>query len=504
LYFLDPRASRCHNQGMNAFGTWMIAMTAALAGATAAASETKSPTAAEIRAIAVSAYTFAYPLVLMDVTRRTELERRAQAGLPGANRFVHAQAFPDDHSRIVIRPNADTLYSIAWLDLSQEPVLLQVPDTHGRYYVMQLLDAWTETFDMPGKRTRGTGARCFGIVGPGWKGTLPPHVEKIDAPTNTVWLLGRTQVNGVADYGAVHAIQSGYTLMPLSQFPGGSSLSVPSAPPPAPLATTPPAPGAAGANRNEPPPMQVQRMTVREFFQTVANLLETNPPHPQDAPLMRQLARVGVLPGKVFNPDSLGVEGQKAFEQGANTAAETLALGSQGGIGKQVNGWSSGFGAATGRYGIRYDARAAVARSGLGALPPEEATYFSCCQSDAGHSLSGEHAYRLHFSAAELPPVQAFWSLTLYGDDGYFVSNTLRRFAIGDRDALKFNSDGSLDLFVQHDAPGAERDSNWLPAPNGKFNLSLRLYWPGEDVLRGRWKPPPLTNQEVVSSILRN
>jgi hypothetical protein len=485
---LDLRASGCHNLGMHAFGYWTIAIVAALGAAAAPASEPIKPTTAEIREIAASAYTFAYPLVLLDATRRTDLERRAQAGLPGANHFVHAQAFPDDHSRIVIRPNADTLYSTAWLDLSREPILLHVPDTHGRYYVMQLLDAWTETFDLPGKRTRGTGAGWFGIVGPGWKGTLPPHVEKINAPTNTVWLLGRTQVNGIADYGEVHAIQSGYALMPLSQYPNGSSPPAPPAPP------APPTPGSSpGANRNEPPPMQVQRMNAREFFQTVANLLATNPPHPQDAPLTRQLARVGILPGRVFNPESLGIEGQKALEQGVKTAAEILAtLGSRSGVGQKANGWSSGFGTATGRYGIHYDARAGVARLGLGALPPEEATYFSCCQTDGAQSLTGEQAYTLHFSASELPPVQAFWSLTLYGEDGYFVSNALHRFAIGDRDALKFNSDGSLDLFVQHEAPGADRGSNWLPAPEGKFNLSLRLYWPGEDVVRGRWKPPPV------------
>jgi hypothetical protein len=482
---------------MNAFGYCTIAISAALATAGAAATQANQPTPAEIRGIAASAYTFAYPLVLMDATRCTDLERRAQNGLPGANHFVHARTFPDDHSRIVIRPNADTLYSTAWLDLSHEPILLHVPDTHERYYVMQLLDAWTETFDLPGKRTRGTGERWFGIVGPAWKGTLPPHVEKINAPTNTVWLLGRTQVNSVADYSAVHAVQDGYALMPLSQYPNGSSVS----PTPA-----PPAPGSPpGINRNEPPPMQVQRMTARDFFQTVATLLEANPPHAQDAPLIKQLASVGIVAGKVFNPESLGVEGQKAFEQGAKTAADTLAtLGSRAGAAESLNGWSSGFGAATGRYGIHYDARAAVARLGLGALPPEEATYFSCCQSDAAHSLSGEHAYVLHFSAAALPPVSAFWSLTLYGEDGYFVANANHRFAIGDRDALKFNSDGSLDLFVQHDAPGTGRDSNWLPAPDGKFNLSLRLYWPSEDVVRGRWKPPPVASQELTSSTRRN
>ncbi len=485
---------------MNAFGYGTIAIWAALATAGAAAAKTNEPTPAEIRAIAASAYTFAYPLVLMDITRRTDLERRAQSGLPGANHFVHARTFPDDYSRIVIRPNADTLYSTAWLDLSHEPILLHVPDTHDRYYVMQLLDAWTETFDLPGKRTRGTGERWFGIVGPAWKGILPPHVEKINAPTNTVWLLGRTQVNGVADYAAVHAIQDGYALMPLSQYPNGSSVS-PTPAPPGPLG-----PGSSpGINRNEPPPMQVQRMAARDFFQTVATLLETNPPHPQDAPLMKQLARVGIQPGKIFNPESPGSEGQQALEQGTKTAADTLAtLGSRAGAGGQLNGWSSGFGAATGRYGIHYNGRAAVARLGLGALPPEEAIYFSCCQSDAAHSLSGEHAYTLHFSAAELPPVHAFWSLTLYGEDGYFVANAMHRFAIGDRDALKFNGDGSLDLFVQHDAPGSGRDSNWLPAPDGKFNLSLRLYWPSEDVVRGGWKPPPVASQELTSSIRRN
>jgi len=463
---------------MNALGFLTMAIAAAVSAPGGATASATRPAAAEIREIAASAYTFAYPLVLMDLTRRVDGQRRAQAGLPGANQFVHAREFPDEHSRIVIRPNADTLYSTAWLDLSREPILLHVPDTHDRYYVMQLLDAWTETFDMPGKRTRGTGEHWFGIAGPGWKGTLPPHVERIAAPTNSVWLLGRTQVNGVADYGAVHAIQSGYTLMPLSRYPKGSS----------PL--PPQAPASPQANPDEPPPIQVQRMSLDEYFQTVEKLLVANPPHPQDAPLMKQLARVGIVPGRAFDPKSLGVEGRLAFEQGAKLAADKLAaLGAQVGGGEKINGWSAGFSGATGRYGVRYDARAAVARLGLGALPPEEAIYFSCCQGAA--QLAGEHGYTLHFSAAQLPPVQAFWSLTLYGADGYFVANTIHRFAIGDRDALKFNSDGSLDLVIQHDPPGDDR-GNWLPAPSGKFNLSLRLYWPSEDVLRGRWQPPPL------------
>jgi hypothetical protein len=442
----------------------------------------------EIREIASSAYTFAYPLVLMELTRRADLQRRTQLGLPAANQFAHAKVFPDDRNRLVIRPNADTLYSIAWLDLSREPILLHVPDTQGRYYVMQLLDAWTETFDMPGKRTRGTGDRWFAIAGPGWRGTLPAHIERVDAPTNTVWVLGRTQVNGVADYGTVHTIQNGFTLVPLHQHSNGS----PSASPPAPPSSAVlPSPGSG--HRHEPPPVQVRRMTAQEFFQLAADLMEQDEPHPQDAPLMRRLKLVGIVPGKRFEPESLGAEGQKALDEGMKAAAarlETLAI--QGGAGERVDGWLSTVSGTTGRYGIDYDARAAVARTGLGALPPEEAAYFLCSKTRADHPLSGEHAFTLHFPADRLPPVHAFWSLTMYGEDGYFVSNPIQRFAIGDRDALKFNADGSLDLYVQHDAPGGDRDSNWLPAPNGRFNLSLRLYWPHEEVVRGRWKPPPL------------
>ncbi len=292
----------------------------------------------------------------------------------------------------------------------------------------------------------------------------------------------------MADYGAVHAIQNGFGLMPLRQYPKGSPADS------TPAQLSPAAPSSpVGADRDEPPPARVRRMDAREFFQLAADLMVQDQPHPQDAPLMRRLKEVGIVPGKRFEPESLGVEGRKALDEGMRAAAahlETLAV--QGGVGERVEGWLSTISGTIGRYGIHYDARAALARTGLGALPPEEAAYFLCSKTRADHPLSGEHALTLHFSADRLPPVHAFWSLTMYGEDGYFVSNPIQRFAIGDRDALKFNADGSLDLFVQHDAPGGDRDSNWLPAPNGRFNLSLRLYWPHEEVVRGRWTPPPL------------
>jgi hypothetical protein len=433
------------------------------------------PSADEVRRIAAKGYVFAYPLVLLDLTRRTTLVRQAMLGV-GVNQFVHQRAFPDEHARLVIRPNADTFYSTAWLDLSEEPLMLHVPDTHGRYYVMQLLDAWTETFALPGKRTRGTAEGWFAIVAPGWRGTLPAHVQRIDAPTNTAWLLGRTQVNGSSDYDTVHAIQSGFALMPLHLYPNGGA---PAAGPP----------GSSTLVSPDPPPLQLRRMTATQFFGAVASLLPQNPPHPQDAAMMQELERIGVAPGKPFDPESLGAEGREALDEGVAAAAATLQGTASQGSAAGSNGWS-GFSAWVGRYGTHYDARANVARQGLGALPPEEAVYFSCCQGAAG--LRGARPYTLHFTKEQLPPMRAFWSLTLYGEDGYFLANPIHRFAIGDRDALKFNADGSLDLYIQHDAPGADRDGNWLPAPEGAFNLTLRLYWPREQVVGGHWAPPPI------------
>src|SRR5215472_9717601 len=241
--------------------------------------------AQEMRKIAGQAYTFAYPLVVVEMTRRAT----TMGGDPRfLHRFRHEQTFPDDRFRQVIRPNADTLYSAAWFDLSKEPVLLHVPDTKGRYYIMQFMDAWTETLPSPGKRTTGTGEGWFALVGPGWQGQLPEHVQRIDSPTNTAWLIGRTQTNGPADFDFVHSIQQGYKLAPLSAYPQGLP------PLPVPEATQAP-PGA-----NVPPPVQVARMSNSEFFQLFAQLLVKNPAYPKDAGVISELAKIGIVAGKPF------------------------------------------------------------------------------------------------------------------------------------------------------------------------------------------------------------
>lgn len=432
------------------------------------------PSVDEAREIAQQAYTFAYPLVVMDVTRRATTQRGG-GSRSLANHFAHALVFPDDKFRQVIRPNADTLYSVSWLDLSKEPVLLHVPDTKGRYYLFQLMDAWSETIASPGKRTTGTGEGWFAIVGPGWPGKLPESAKRIDCPTNTAWLLGRTQTNSAADYDFVHAIQRGYKLVPLSAYPEEPAAAAydPTQPPP---------------RANIAPPAQVAQMSTTEFFQLVAQLLPANPPHAADAAMMTHLAKIGIIPGKPFPAAPLSEADRKAIDEGANAAAAQLAGFDGTQLPSGPTGWTRP--GNYGRYGTNYMMRAIVARYFFGALPSEDAIYLSSLRDSSGQPYSGAKDYTLHFDKGAIPPVKAFWSLTLYDDQGYFAPNPIKRYAIGDRDQLKFNPDGSLDIWIQHDSPGADKQSNWLPAPAAGFNLVLRMYWPEEHVIKGEWTPP--------------
>ncbi len=428
--------------------------------------------ATEARSIAEQAYLFAYPLVLMETTRKSAT-MDGSAGF--MNRFSHLPFFPDEHFRQVIRPNADTLYSTSWLDLSKEPVLFHVPDTHGRYYVMQLMDAWTETISSPGKRTTGTSEAWFAIAGPGWKGDLATSVRRIASPTNTVWLLGRTQTNGISDYDFVHSIQAGYQLAPLSRYPQGL--------PPLSMMQL-----AAMRERTAMrPPAQVASMSAMEFFRLFAELLKTTTVHRDDAPMMQQIAKLGIRPGESFSTEGLAPEIRKAIEDGVQAATAFLS-GWEKLLRPGKTGWSAP--PKAGRYGTDYRGRAVAAYALLGALPAEDAVYFSCRQDARGKPFSGGSRYVMHFEKEQIPRVRAFWSLTLYDAQGYFTANPIHRFAIGDRDPLKFNPDGSLDLYIQHDSPGAASEGNWLPAPEGDFNLALRLYWPDETIISGRWLPP--------------
>jgi hypothetical protein len=432
---------------------------------------------AEIQKIAKEAYIFGYPLVLMDVTRQVGTACPSPTAMCAPiNQFANAPAFPDHTFTDVVRPNADTLYSAAWLDLSKDPMVLSVPDTKGRYYLMPMLDAWTNVFASPGSRTTGTGKGDFAVVGPGFKGKLPAGLKKIESPTNLVWIIGRTQTNGKADYGAVHAIQKEYKLTPLSAW--GKPYTPPAKVPVDPKVS------------KEPPVKQVEKMDAQTFFGRLNALMQANPPAAADAKAMQKFAAIGIAPGKKFSLEGLDPAVKTALEKGVKDAYQEILAEAKKPRGKVVNGWILAYD--LGSYGTKYLHRAAVAWVGLGANLPEDAIYPITRVDGEGKPLTGQNKYVMHFTKDQIPPVKAFWSLTLYNDKQAFVENPLNRYAIGDRDKLKFNPDGSLDLYIQHESPGKDKESNWLPAPKDGFDLVLRLYWPKKSVLDGTWAPPPV------------
>jgi hypothetical protein len=314
------------------------------------------------------------------------------------------------------------------------------------------------------------------MVGPGWSGKIPEHVIRYDAPTNHIWLLGRTQTNGASDYDNVHTFQHGMRLAPLSEYPGNAEKSDVSQ-------NLQRATGTA-------PPDRVKALEPTEFFTAFAQAMKANPPHAADKSIVRDLVRIGLVLGHDFDRFKLTTEQLQALNEGARAAVERIEKFVTH-AGAPNPGWTS-FQGTLGRYGTDYLARAVTARLAIGANPPEDAVYMSSSADGKGQELNGSIRYRMHFDASNLPPVQAFWSVTAYDKDGYFIANSINRYAIGDRDQLKFNPDGSLDLDIQSRNPGPDRQSNWLPSGDGPFNLTIRLYWPKQSILDGSWHPPAL------------
>lgn len=438
-----------------------------------------SVSAEEAQEIGIEAYIYLYPLVTMEVTRRqvTNIPAGARPGFGPMGAYAHIREFPSAEFRAVVRPNFDTLYSSAWLDLTGGPMILSVPDTDGRYYLLPLYDMWTEAFAVPGKRTSGTRAADFAVLPSGWQGTVPDGVEVIHAPTSFVWIIGRTQTNGPADYDAVHSVQDGFTITPLSRWGQG---------PERVEATTDPA-----VDMETPPLQQVNSMSAVEYFGLAAELLKLHPPHLTDWSTVARIRRIGIWPGQSWNSDQLDPTVQKALEPVPPEALKQMqdALPR---LAKIVNGWQMNTDS-MGVYGDFYLKRAIVSMVGLGANQPADAIYPLNVSDADGQPLNGDNDYVLRFSKDEIPPVSAFWSVTMYDAEGFQVANDINRFAIGDRDDLKVNDDGSLDLYLQHHNPGPEKVSNWLPAPRGPLGVTMRLYAPAAEALDGRWAPPAIT-----------
>ncbi|WP_085723014.1 DUF1254 domain-containing protein [Pseudomonas sp. R37(2017)] len=435
-------------------------------------------TAEEAHAIGVDAYIYFYPLLSMDVTRKqfTNIEPGKEFGKGPMNMFVSVPQYPPADFKGVVRSNFDTLYSIAWLDLTKEPLVVAAPDTDGRFYLLPMLDMWSDVFASPGWRTTGTEAGQFLVTPPGWTGTVPAGMSHLPAPTPFVWVIGRTKTDGAADYPAVHRIQAGYTVTPLSRLgkePQAVTVKVDPA-----------------VDMKTPPKVQVDTMSAANYFAYAAELLKVNPPHSTDQPMLAQLKRIGIEAGKSFNMDALDPQ-IKAALQTVPEDAQALMAWKVPTLARVVNGWSMNTDT-MGVYGNYYLKRAIVTQVGLGANLPEDAIYPLNIGDSNGKPLDGANKYVLHFNKGETPPVNAFWSITLYDPEGFQVGNSLNRFAVSSWMPFKTNADGSLDLYFQNESPGKDLEANWLPAPKGPFNLTMRLYGPKAEALNGKWNPPAI------------
>lgn len=439
--------------------------------------ETNSVSEEDAVAIGTEAYIYGYPLVTMEMTRSVMTNVvEPEDGKAPMGQFANSRTYPSASFQDVTAPNADTLYSTAWVDLTEEPFVLHVPKEDGRYYLMPMLSGWTDVFASPGKRTTGTDAADFAITGPGWKGTLPAGLKEFKSPTNMVWILGRTYCTGTPeDYEAVHAIQDQYSLTPLSYF--GS-----------PYYVKPKGTVNSHIDMQIPVRIQVNKMHIEPYFNLLAKLMQKNPPSKEDAPILAKMAKIGIIPGQAFDLAKLDEKTVQAFKQIPNEALKKINAHIKT-AGKDVNGWI--YLTKTGTYGTDYLYRALVAMIGLGANLPQDAIYPFTDLDHGKRPLNGAYRYVIHFPPGGTPPVQGFWSLTLYNSNYFFIPNTLNRYSLSPRNPLKYNEDGSLDLYIQHDKPTEwEKEANWLPAPKDAFILMFRFYWPDESVINGAWKPP--------------
>ena len=431
-------------------------------------------------ALAQDAYIYGYPLITMEMTRRVITNVASVEGTHGPmGQIIKLRQYPNASFRDVTAPNADTLYTTAFFDVGKEPWVLSIPDMKDRYFLFPMLDGWTNVFQVPGKRTTGTAAQTYAITGPGWKGTLPNGVKEYKSPTSIVWLLGRIYCTGTPeDYAAVHALQDQCKLVPLSSY--GKPY------------TPPPGTVDASIDIKTPVREQVNRMDATAYFTLLAQLMKTNPPAAADAPELARFAKIGLVAGKDFdasklsNADFVKRIPEVAFDRIMLQFKVNKAV-------KDINGW--GYTTKTGLYGTDYFMRALVTAIGLGANRPQDAVYPTSMKDADGRTYDGANKYVMRFKKGQLPPVRGFWSLTMYDGKYFFVANPINRYSISARQNLKPNPDGSVDLYIQKDSPGSDKESNWLPAPSGKFILMLRMYWPNEkdpSIVNGSWEIPPV------------
>lgn len=433
----------------------------------------------KVIATAKEAYIFGYPLVLMDITKDigTNVKRPTMMLAP-INQIGHLKRFPDHTFKEVVRPNVDTFYSSAFIDLKKEPIVLDIAGTKGRYFVLQFMNAYSDVFFAPGSRTTGTKKQRYIIAGPEWEGKGLRGVKTIKSSTNLVWMIGRTQVNSPEDGEEfVSKIQDGYKITPLSKIDTNYK---------------PPRGKVRRGISKRPPVFQIAEMDIETFFNRMNKLLADNP-H-SDRMAKKKFRKIKVCAGKKFSLKEFDEETARELRKIPKMVHAEFREKAKS-FGRNINGWRVNLN--LGSYGRNYDLRATTAFAGFGANLPQDAVYPFGIVDSKGRKLDSKEKYVIHFEADNLPPVNAFWSITMYDKNQFLADNTIDRYAIGDRDDLKYNEDGSLDIYIQRLAPRTHYVSNWLPTPKeGRFDLILRMYWPKDKVLRGQYKIPPIEKVE--------
>ncbi len=483
--------------------------------------------------IAVDAYIYGYPLITFDMARKqqTNVAKPDEQHAP-MNQMIKMRTYLPIDNHCCAAPNADTLYTLAWLDVAEEPWIMNIPEIRDRYYIVPFLDGFSEVIKVFSSINDGSKSQTLAITGPGWSGTLPEGVTQVESSTAIVWMLGRIYSTGTPeDYKAVNDLQDKFELVPLSAY--GKTY-------------TPP-PGIVDPDFDMKTAVraQINSMDIYTYFDHLARLLKTNPPKPEDAEMVAKLAKIGLVPGEDFDPSRLRAQDPEAvesitsvaqgelgtepdvhastqFTQGVGIIADqdfdTSKLGS---LDKEViklvpkigllkmalrlkqqpttNGWLY-FTKGVGNFGTDYLLRGMGNLLGPGWNRPEDAVYPLALKDVKGDDYDGtKNNYVMHFDKGGLPPVDGFWSLTMYDKDLFFVPNAINRYNVSQKDTFVTNPDGSIDLYIQAVSPGEDKQANWLPAPKGVFKLILRVYGPSKippTILDGSWTPPAVKRVE--------
>lgn len=459
----------------------LVVALASLATVAPVQSENLPPSADEIKAIAEEATLYGLPLVMLyGIMNEYAVNKDSGEFKAPFNEIKNEPRVYTPADTAIVTPNSDTPYSFAWMDLRAEPVVLCVPEMpKDRYYSVQLTSQYTYNFGYIGSRSTGNGSGCYAIARPGWQGSAPEGIKQVFVSgTEFALALYRTQLFGPTDIDNVKAIQAKYSVQPLSAFLGEP------APPTAPTIDW---------------PRVTKVMEKEDPFGYLAFVLQFAPatgPAAVEVPLRDKLARIGIEAGKPFPTVALTAADKAAMAEGIKQAEAVIKAKIET-LGQKVNGWVNSHSMVLSRAGIDGDwaQRSAVAVAGILANDAKEASYAFTREDIDGVKLDGSKTdYTLTFPAGALPPVNAFWSVTMYdGSTQLLVENPINRYLINSPmlPELQKNADGSLTLFIQKDEPtDPVQKANWLPAPNGPIYIVLRMYWPKESVLNGNWQPP--------------